>query len=202
MNLPKGKRTHRNKTNQIGNVTIGLRNLTRFSDEEIWQAVEYTITPLQLEQHPYIELDVVELKPNHSWPHSGYYRYPAKKKSKKPHRVRARVKTNDDFYPHLHLAYADGKPRKWGYQQELLLDKTENLIAILAHEFKHAWQREHRNEPNDRPYGVRRDAYDETQADAYAKERVRTWRRLYNHKEAYPPLFFAMFALTTFSSLA
>jgi len=49
--------------------------------------------------------------------------------------ITAWITDNDQTFPEL-CGYTKGK----GYLDKLLLDKTEALMMVLAHEFRHLWQ--------------------------------------------------------------
>jgi hypothetical protein len=182
----KRKRIRKRKSKKVSSVRISLLNLSKYSDDEVWQVVRHVVPSLKFKRHPYIELTVTGCKPN--WHHhGGYYEDGA---TRDDPLVVARANHRDSFYPHRHVP-----PENWakqGYQPRLLLDRMESLVDVLAHEFKHAWQYENIGKKRGRLHGVRRNSISEKEADAYAIKTVREWRRLYNHREAYlPPLFFA-----------
>jgi hypothetical protein len=186
MTLAQAKRKHTRKrrTKKVSSVRVSLLNISKFSDDEVWQAVRHVVPSLKFKSHPYVELTVTGCTP--TWHnHGGYYEYGATRDAPL---VVARANTNDSFYPHKHIP--SEKAAKRGYQPKLLLDKMESLVDTMAHEFKHTWQHEHYGKKRGRAWGVRRNSYSEKEAEGYAKERVREWRRLYNHKEAYPPFIF------------
>lgn len=67
------------------------------------------------------------------------------------------------------------------YLDHLLLDETEDIVGVIAHEFRHLWQKEH-------PKGWRvwgaRGQYSERDADAYAIRMIRAWRRARREESA------------------
>jgi hypothetical protein len=63
----------------------------------------------------------------------------------------------------------------------LLLDKDEEIVDIMAHEYRHQWQKT-RPLKKDWVYGARKNSNrpaQERDAGAYAKRKVREWRKLH-----------------------
>jgi hypothetical protein len=64
-----------------------------------------------------------------------------------------------------------------GYISQLILSREESLISVIAHELRHLWQ-------VNRKYGKvwgSRGQFSDRDADYYAINRMRAWRRLHNH---------------------
>src|SRR5215208_7352 len=161
------------RTKKVSSVRISLLNMSKYSDDEVWQAVRHVVPPLKFKRHPYIELTVTGCTP--TWHHHGtYYEEGATRDAPL---VVAGANTNDNFYPHRHVP-----PENWakqGYQPRLLLDRMESLVDVMAHEFRHAWQYENRGKRRGKLWGVRRNSISERDADGYAIRKLREWRRLY-----------------------
>ncbi len=69
------------------------------------------------------------------------------------------------------------KERSGGYVSSLILSRREALVHILAHEFRHFWQRHHKGKRG-RVWNSR-GIYSERDADAYAIRKQREWRKLH-----------------------
>ena len=101
--------------------------------------------------------------------------------------VRVQISPDDNKFPY----YVERKKGS-GYLSYLLLSKHEALIEVLAHELRHVWQDENKGKRRGKVWGTRGDSSDRD-ADYWGIQMVRKYRRLYNHKEAYPPLFFVIY---------
>jgi hypothetical protein len=62
-----------------------------------------------------------------------------------------------------------------GYLRKLLLSRRECVVALLAHELRHAWQKKHKGKRG-KVHGAR-GLYSDRDADAYAIRKVREYRR-------------------------
>lgn len=65
-------------------------------------------------------------------------------------------------------------PARGGYLPTVAFSETEIIVHLVAHELRHLWQR--RVKKGHRVWGARRQ-YSERDADAYAIQMVRRWRR-------------------------
>jgi hypothetical protein len=63
-----------------------------------------------------------------------------------------------------------------GYIDHLMLSKEEALVHVLAHEFRHFWQRNHQGKRG-KIWGAR-GVYSDRDADAYAIKKTRAWRTM------------------------
>lgn len=61
------------------------------------------------------------------------------------------------------------------YLPQLLLSREEALVSVIAHEYRHIWQRNH-NLKKDRVWGSKGKS-SERDCDAYAIKMTRAWRR-------------------------
>jgi hypothetical protein len=64
-----------------------------------------------------------------------------------------------------------------GYIDNLILSREEALVHILAHEFRHLWQKNHPGKRG-KVWGAR-GQYSDRDADAYAIRKTRQWRRMH-----------------------
>lgn len=64
-----------------------------------------------------------------------------------------------------------------GYIDSLFLSREEALVHIMAHELRHLWQKDH-PERRGRVWGAR-GQYSDRDADAYAIQKSRLWRKLH-----------------------
>jgi len=78
------------------------------------------------------------------------------------------------------------KPKKssGGYIPSLMLSREEAFIHVLAHEFRHFWQLNHKGKKG-KVWGAR-GLFSDRDADSYAIRKVREWRRLHSPREIYP----------------
>ena len=70
--------------------------------------------------------------------------------------------------------------RRKGYIDSLLLSRTEALVNVMAHEFRHLWQKNHSGKIG-KVWGAK-GKFSERDADAYAIKKHREWRRTKNEK--------------------
>ena len=73
-----------------------------------------------------------------------------------------------------HRPYPIHFPARRGYLATVIFTPEEGLVLYLAHELRHVWQ--HMHPKGGRVWGAR-GRYSERDADAYAIQRVRRWRR-------------------------
>lgn len=123
-----GKR--RKKIKRIRGCWIRVwNNHTKFTDKEIWEVVRHVIGNYRFNVHYAIEVRVQVAEPG-----CGAYGNVRMYSMDDPI-ITAWITDNDQTFPEL-CGYTKGK----GYLDKLLLDKTEALMMVLAHEFRHLWQ--------------------------------------------------------------
>jgi hypothetical protein len=89
----------------------------------------------------------------------------------------------ETWYHRQYIPNPNGNTGNGGYINTLLLSWDEACIHILAHEFRHYWQKTHRTRRG-KVWGSR-GQYSNRDADAYAVRKVREWRGL-QPKYIYP----------------
>ena len=174
MTLVKTKRKGKRKTKRIGSVRMSLLNLSKRTNEQVWAAIRHACSGLKLKQHPNMDLTVTG---SPSW---GATYYPSGFDGPYP-LVVARASSDESKFP---IKYEPPDGVRGGYLPELWLDSTECLIAMLAHEFRHAWQKEHNGKKRGKVWGAR-GKYSNRDSDAYALRKVREYRRCRERLDEY-----------------
>jgi hypothetical protein len=162
MTIAKAIRNRRSK--KVGSVRMSLLNRSKRTDAEVWQAVRYATSGLTMKQHPNIDVSVLPAR----WWRATYY--PSGFNGPNP-LVVAGATTDETKFPYRHEPTGGG-----GYLPDLWLDSTECLISMLAHEFCHGWQEEHKGRKRGKAWGAR-GVYSNRDADAYAIRKTREYRR-------------------------
>ena len=137
-----------------------LLNISKFTDEQVLMALKHVVPPLKLKEHKNMKVTITSA-PGH---HAEFY--PSDE-------VVAHVTADEKHFP-----CQTEREKGQGYLTELYLDPMECLIAYLAHEFRHAWQEEHKGKKRGWVWGARRTGFSDRDADAYAIKKVKEYRRL------------------------
>jgi hypothetical protein len=172
MTLAKAKRKAKRKANKVGSVRMSLLNMSKRPDSEVWQAIRHAISGLKLKQHPNIDVSVLPAR----WWRATYY--PNGFDGPNP-LVVAGATTDETKFP-----YQEEPMNGGGYLPMLWLDSTECLIAMLAHELRHAWHDEHKGKKRGKVWGAR-GKYSNRDADWYAIRKVKEYRRSDQRRQQY-----------------
>ncbi len=90
------------------------------------------------------------------------------------------------------VRYGSRGRTKKGYLDIFTLDSEEDILHVIAHEFRHGEQNKRRK--IHRVYGYRRgDIYSERDADAYSLRIVRKWRREHPFIQPSIPTFYCWY---------
>lgn len=163
------KAIRRRRSKKVGSVRMSLLNLSKRTDTEVWQAIRHAVSGLTLKQHPNIRVTVTG---SSGW-HGRYLANGSEWGDDTTPVVVANVTADEAKFPQSY------EPHRQGYLPHLILDSTECLIGLLAHEFCHAWQHEHkcnRKGWRRKVWGAR-GIYSERECDAYAMRQIRKYRR-------------------------
>jgi hypothetical protein len=178
-------REERKKIKRVGGSWIRVwNNHPKFTDEEIWKVVRHVACKFRFNQHYAIEVRVeVMSEPGGCGCHGKVYL-----RNMDDPEIVAWISDDDQSFP-TWCYYPTG----WGYLSKLLLDRTEALVMILGHEFRHLWQTDIPDEHNLPERKARshwrkfkrrgyvwgaRGVLSNRDADAYAIHKVREYRRL------------------------
>lgn len=197
MTLAKAKRKgiRKRKAKKVGSVRVSLLNLSKHSDTKVWDAIRRATQGIKLKQHPNLKVTVTG---SDGW-HGGYC--PAGGYADETPLVKAHITPDESKFPQWHEP-----PKGTGYLPYMILDTTECLIGLLAHEFCHAWQREHKHHRKHwrRLVWGARGVYSERETSAHAIRKVREYRRSPERQRMYqqkvseavasllPPLLYIM----------
>lgn len=97
------------------------------------------------------------------------------------HIAKCTVKKTGDNYFDWKISKPNNKSTG-GYIDNLILSREEAMVYVLAHEFRHLWQKNHLGKRG-KVWGAR-GQYPDRDADAYAIRKTREWRRLHNQSRA------------------
>jgi hypothetical protein len=170
MTLAKAKRKRRSK--KVGSVRMSLLNLSKRPNEQVWKLIRHACSGLKLKQHPNIRMTVTGSR---GW-HGCYYEHGDGYDDEDPTPlITIHANTDESYYPQDYKPHREGT----GYLPHLILDSTECLIGILAHELCRAWQQEHKYKRKGwrRKVWGARGVYSDRECDAYAIRKVREYRR-------------------------
>jgi hypothetical protein len=184
-----------------------LQNTTNIPKQRLRQMIEF-VKPKHLETSKF----TVKVTNSSRGYHGTYYEEgTAYSKDNRPHII-ARITPNENFFPckedhsptkcittdykkynEKTMQYEDWYCKQYvpnpdgsrgGYIDTLLLSREEAFIHVLAHEFRHYWQKTHRTKRG-KVWGAR-GQYSNRDADAYAIRKTREWRRLHTPKQIFP----------------
>jgi hypothetical protein len=177
-------------TKKIGCLSITLRNSSNFEDDEIWAALKEALSHISFRYITRVDVTVTNR-------YRDDFRGRCYGKGCSMHipdpsmpLVIARITPEEKQFPQwidrssVHLkrhVVRDGrklletkKVSSGGYISCWLLDRTECLLYVLSHEFRHLWQMEHKR---GRVWGSR-GTFSDRDSDAFAIQKVRKYRKL------------------------
>jgi hypothetical protein len=173
-NIPRSPqaRKERKKVKRIRNAWIRVwNNHTKFTDKEIWEIVRFVTDKIRWRYHCGIEVRIEVPADPGDTSHGKLYWY-----SMDDPIITAYITDDDRHFPTW--AYYE---KGGGYIDKFILDRTEALVMVLAHEFRHLWQ----SDIAERKLEYRRRGYvwgargimSDRDADAFAIHKVRQFRR-------------------------
>jgi len=168
---------HKAKTKKVGGLHISLRNTSKFTDEEVWDALKHIVRGIKWKYSEYVNVNV---KNSQCCFAGRIYDYRCRIYHESPFNplIVARISSHEKEFPE----WVKYEKKKEGYLPHWILSRKEALIHVLSHEFRHLWQGDQDVLDKKRRGSVwgSRGVYSNRDADAFAIRKVREYRKLHN----------------------